>query len=128
MRSSSLPRFSFTRACAFTLCIVLLVTSQPVAFYQGLSFGQGLGSNVAAELRTLETPLKNLPDLSKTETDKMKLGSFRIPEGQPATRCRHHDEKCKVEKKERISWLPDAANESRTQIAAANSRIASPFR
>ena len=130
MRSSSPIRFSFTRACAFTLCLVLLITSQPVAFYQGLSFGQGLGNGAAdAELRTLETPLKNLPDLAKTETDKMKLGTFRIPEGQPATRCRHHDEKCKIERKEKISWLPTVGNESRTQIAAAdNTKLASPFR
>ncbi|NOT63330.1 MAG: RHS repeat protein [Acidobacteria bacterium] len=125
MRVSNRLNFSFTRACAFTLCFVLLVTSQPVALFKGVSFGQGLGLGNTAELRTKETPLKNLPDPNKSEEEKMKLGSFRIPEGTPATRCRHHDEKCKVDNKEKIGWWFGEQPLTSPQIAARRNDAAS---
>ena len=124
MRLSSSSRFSVTRACAFTLCLVLLITSQPIAFFRSAAFGQNPNADKEEKgLRRQTIPDYQLPDLNAVmdEGKKEKRTELPRPALKPSTDCGFRDGACREKKaKEKIGQnLMPKDGETANQISRA---------
>ncbi len=124
MRVIHRSRFSLTRACALTLCVVLLLTSQPVAFFSGTALGQNPNQLDQEDkgLRRQSVPDYQLPDMNAVMSEGKKANRAELPRPplKPSVGCGFRDDECHANKKakEKIGQnLAPSSNASTNQIA-----------
>lgn len=138
MRVTYRRRFSLTRACALTLCVVLLLTSQPVAFFRSAASGQNPNQQDKEEkgLRRSTIPDYQLPDLNEVmnEGKKAKRTELPRPPLKPSTDCGFRDDECRANKKakEKIGQIltpgdTAPANQIASQAAPTPSQPSSQY-